>query len=172
MKNLRGSPIDIALRSALGTRASSARIGLRFIRFAGPILVAAILMLVSMSRLNAQSAAPASKPAKSGAEAQGAASKSADTPNGKTENGKKLYLRYGCDECHGTLAHGGTPGPQLGPNAIPFEAFRAYVRHPTGEMPPYTDKVVSDQEWADIYAFIKSVPRPPDPKTIPLLNFK
>jgi mono/diheme cytochrome c family protein len=169
MKSLRGSLPDVVLRSALGARLSSPGIGLRLLRFAGPILVAAILM-VSISRLNAQNAAPASRPVKSEAESQGAASKSAEAPSGNAENGKKLYLRYGCDECHGTQAHGGMRGPELGPNSIPFEAFRAYVRHPTGEMPPYTDKVVSDQEWADIYAFIKSVPRPRDAKTIPLLN--
>jgi mono/diheme cytochrome c family protein len=169
MKSLRGSLLDVVLRSALGARLSSLVIGLRLLRFAGPILVAAILM-VSISRLNAQSVAPASGPAKSGAESQGAASTSAEAPSGNAENGKKLYLRDGCDACHGTQAHGGGPGPPLGPNAIPFEAFRAYVRHPAGDMPPYTEKVVSDQQWADIYAFIKSVPRPPDAKTIPLLN--
>ena len=169
MKSLRGSLLDVVLRSALGARLSSPGIGPCLLRFAGPIFVAAILM-VSISRLNAQSAAPASKPAKSGAESQGAASTPAEAPSGNAENGKKLYLRDGCEACHGTLAHGGASGPELGPDAIPFEAFHAYVRHPTGEMPPYTDKVISDQEWADIYAFIKSVPRPPDAKTIPLLN--
>jgi hypothetical protein len=39
-----------------------------------------------------------------------------------------------------------------------------------GEMPPYTAKVVSDQDLADIYAFLQSLPRPPDPKSIRLLN--
>ena len=169
VKSLQGSLLDAVSRSALGARLSNPGIGLRLLRFAGPILVAAILM-VSISRLNAQSATPASRPAKSGAESQGVASKSAETPSGNAENGKKLYLRYGCNACHGTQAHGGGSGPELGPNAIPFEAFRAYVHHPAAEMPPYTEKVVSDQQWADIYAFIKSVPRPPDAKTIPLLN--
>jgi len=40
----------------------------------------------------------------------------------------------------------------------------SYVRKPTREMPPYTDKVVSDQELADIYAFLQSRPRPPAAK--------
>jgi mono/diheme cytochrome c family protein len=171
MKNLRGPLLDAVLESALGALSSSPGIALRLLRFTGPILVAAILV-VSVSRLNAQSAASASKPAKSGAESSDAASKSGEAPSGNAENGKKLYMRYGCYECHGTQAHGVTPGPQLGPNAIPYEAFRAYVRHPSGEMPSYTDKVVSDREWADIYAFLKSVPPPPDAKTIPLLNLK
>jgi hypothetical protein len=37
-------------------------------------------------------------------------------------------------------------------------------------MPPYTNKVISDQELADIYAFLKSIPATPSAKTIPLLN--
>jgi hypothetical protein len=37
-------------------------------------------------------------------------------------------------------------------------------------MPPYTEKVVSDQELADIFAYVQSIPKPPDVKTIPLLN--
>jgi ubiquinol-cytochrome c reductase cytochrome c subunit len=45
-----------------------------------------------------------------------------------------------------------------------------YVRAPQGQMPPYTSKVLSDTELADIYAFLKSLPLPPDPKSIPVLN--
>ena len=37
-------------------------------------------------------------------------------------------------------------------------------------MPPYTSKVVSDSELADIYAFLQSLPQPPAAKSIPLLN--
>ena len=61
-------------------------------------------------------------------------------------------------------------GPRLGPDPVPFEVFTSYVRKPTGEMPPYTAKVVSDQELADIYAFLQTRPRPPAAKTIPLLK--
>ena len=45
-----------------------------------------------------------------------------------------------------------------------------YIRHPTGQMPPYTSKVISDSELADIYAYLKSQPTPPSGKSIPLLN--
>jgi hypothetical protein len=37
-------------------------------------------------------------------------------------------------------------------------------------MPPYTAKVVSDKDLADIYAFLQSVKQPPAVKAIPLLN--
>ena len=36
-------------------------------------------------------------------------------------------------------------------------------------MPPYTAKVVSDQELADIYAFLLTIPTPPAANTIPIL---
>jgi len=36
-------------------------------------------------------------------------------------------------------------------------------------MPPFGNQV-TETELADIYAFLKSVPPPPDPKSIPLLN--
>jgi hypothetical protein len=37
-------------------------------------------------------------------------------------------------------------------------------------MPPYTAKVVSENDLADIYAFLQSVKQPPSVKEIPLLN--
>jgi len=88
-------------------------------------------------------------------------SKTVDVSPVNAENGKKLFVKYGCYECHGREAQGSVmTGPRLGPNPIPFEVLLAYVRKPTREMPPYTDKVVSDHDLADIYAFLKSRPRP------------
>jgi mono/diheme cytochrome c family protein len=49
-------------------------------------------------------------------------------------------------------------------------SVRAYVRHPSGGMPPYTAKVLSDAEIDDIYAFLKTVVAPRPLKEIPLLN--
>ena len=49
-----------------------------------------------------------------------------------------------------------------------FAAFSRYVRQPTGQMPPYTAKVVSDADLANIYAFVQSRPEPA--KEIPLLR--
>lgn len=91
----------------------------------------------------------------------------AQTPS--AANGKKLFDSYGCYQCHDHDGHGGA-GARLAPNPIPFAAFSKYVRQPTGEMPPYTKKVVSDQELADIYAYLQSVPPAPAAKSIPILN--
>jgi len=94
---------------------------------------------------------------------------SAQTPS--VTNGKKIFDSYGCYQCHDHDGHGGA-GARLAPNPIPFAAFSKYVRQPTGEMPPYTKKVVSDQELADIYAYLQSMPQPPAAKSIPILNTK
>jgi ubiquinol-cytochrome c reductase cytochrome c subunit len=92
-------------------------------------------------------------------------------PNGDAAKGRKIYESYGCYQCHGRQAQGAAAtGPRLGPNPIAFAVFRSYVRQPTGQMPPYTAKVVSDQDLADIYAFLRSLPQPPPAKSIPLLN--
>jgi len=93
----------------------------------------------------------------------------AQTPN--PENGRKLFARFGCYQCHQREAQGAAAtGPRLGPHPVPFASFTRYVRQPTGQMPPYTAKVVKDSELADIYAFLQSLPEPRPAKDIPLLN--
>ena len=55
---------------------------------------------------------------------------------------------------------------------LPFAAFSAFVRNPpSGSMPPFRAKVMPDQELADVYAYIKSIPEPKPAKDIPLLNY-
>jgi mono/diheme cytochrome c family protein len=98
-------------------------------------------------------------------------SKSAETPAGNAENGKRVFNKNGCYECHGREGQGSNmTGPRIAPDPVPFDVLARYVRKPTGEMPPYTAKVVSDQELADIYAFLQSRPHPPAAKNIPLLK--
>ena len=92
----------------------------------------------------------------------------AAAPAGTRDTGRKLFISKGCFECHGNEAQGGVAGPRLGPAAISF-ARLSYVRKPTGDMPPYTTKVLSERDLADIYAFLESVPKPPPVSAIPLL---
>jgi mono/diheme cytochrome c family protein len=93
----------------------------------------------------------------------------AAAPEGNAQNGKKIYSSYGCYQCHGYEGQGG-PGSRLAPRPIAFASFSKYVRQPTGEMPPYTRKVVTDKELADIYAFLQTIPQPPAVSSIPLLS--
>lgn len=98
-------------------------------------------------------------------------SKTSDAPSGNAENGKKIFNKNGCYECHGREGQGSTmTGPRIAPDPVPFDVLSRYVRKPTGEMPPYTAKVISDQELADIYTFLQSRPHPPTAKASPLLK--
>jgi ubiquinol-cytochrome c reductase cytochrome c subunit len=82
-------------------------------------------------------------------------------PKPNIENGRRAYMRTGCYQCHGREGQGSpTTGPRLGPPSSPFAAFEAWVRRPRGEMPPYTSAVLSDADLADIYAFMRTRPRP------------
>lgn len=89
---------------------------------------------------------------------------------GDAENGKRVFASYGCYQCHGHQGAGASTGPRIGPPQISMLAFSWYVRAPKGQMPPYTAKVVSDQDLADIYAFLKSFPPPAPASSIPLLS--
>lgn len=100
----------------------------------------------------------------------GAAAQTKDAPAGNAGNGKKLWVRDGCYSCHGFEGHGGV-GPKLAPRPIPAAAFIAIVRHPPPSgMPTFTEKVISNGDLADMWAYLKSVPDPPAVKDIPLLN--
>jgi len=91
-------------------------------------------------------------------------------PKGNVETGKTLFIKYGCYECHGREAQGAVTGPRLNQNPITYARFISYIRKPSGEMPPYTAKVVSDQQAADIFAFLQALPKPPAIDSIPLLK--
>jgi ubiquinol-cytochrome c reductase cytochrome c subunit len=85
-------------------------------------------------------------------------------------NGRALYVSVGCYSCHGYQGQGGQAGPRIAPDPIPYEALVTFVRNSSREMPPYSEKILSDQALADIHAYLQSVPRPPDVKSVPLLN--
>ena len=94
----------------------------------------------------------------------------AQQPAASAENGKKQYLRAGCWECHGYAGQGGRDGARIADTALSSAQLTRYIRKPTGAMPAYIDKVMTDQELADIWAYLKSMPAPKLAKDIPLLN--
>src|SRR5678815_5176929 len=92
-------------------------------------------------------------------------------PRGNSDNGKVLFMKIGCYQCHGREGQGSTAtGPRLNHNPITYSRFTTYIRKPTGEMPPYTTKVVSEQQAADLFAYLQSLPKPPAVESIPLLK--
>jgi mono/diheme cytochrome c family protein len=129
----------------------------RIRRFTLPAIGAILLLAASAPR--AQNAAQQGE-------------KSEVTPAGNAESGKKIFTKDGCYECHGREGQGAAQGagPRIGPPQLSFEAFTKYVHQPTGQMPPYTSKVISGQELTDIYAYLQSRPKATPSKDIPLLN--
>ena len=89
---------------------------------------------------------------------------------GSAEKGKAAFVKHGCWQCHGFAAQGGVHGPKLAPEPLPLEALSVFVRNTRGGMPPYQSAILSDADLADIHAWLASLPKPKDYKSIPQLN--
>lgn len=89
---------------------------------------------------------------------------------GNADNGKKLFARDGCWECHGYAGQGSRDGARIAATVLTEQAFIRYVRKPTGAMPAFVEKILPDPQLADIYAYVKSLPKAKAAKDIPLLN--
>ena len=87
------------------------------------------------------------------------------------DSGKKLFEVKACYQCHGWLGQGGLAGPRLAQTKLNLTGFRAILRDPpSSNMPPYRPAVLSDQEVADVFAYIQSFPAPKPAADIPLLR--
>src|SRR5579864_7572099 len=84
----------------------------------------------------------------------------AQNSGGNVENGKRLFVRDGCYECHGYAGQGGRDGARIAATPMSPQSFIRYVRRPAGHMPAFTEKVATDQELTDIHAYLKSLPAP------------
>jgi mono/diheme cytochrome c family protein len=87
--------------------------------------------------------------------------------------GKADFMKYGCWQCHGTEGQGSSitsAGKTLAPDPMPLETFVAFVRSTDRAMPPYSEAVLPNQDLADMHAYLTTIPKPKDYKSIPLLN--
>ena len=87
--------------------------------------------------------------------------------------GKQVYLELRCFTCHGRVGQGGGfnyPVPALAALELPVEAFQAFLREPPNDMPAFSTTVLSDQDAADMWAWLHSLPGRKPPKDFPLLN--
>jgi mono/diheme cytochrome c family protein len=92
---------------------------------------------------------------------------------GDADKGRLAYSKQGCWQCHGYQGQGSiltSGGKSLAPDPLPWDGFVAFVRTSTTGMPPYTEKVLSNDALEDIYAFLASIPRARELKSIPLLD--
>jgi mono/diheme cytochrome c family protein len=96
----------------------------------------------------------------------------ATSPAGNAATGKQLYTRMSCYYCHGTEGQGSIPGvgPRIAQVSRSFDSFARYVRRPTGRMTGYSEKILTDAELSDIYAFLRSLPPVRPVSEIPLLE--
>lgn len=89
---------------------------------------------------------------------------------GDAAKGKEAYMKYGCWQCHGTIGQGSPiTGPKLAPDPMPVEALTTFLRTTRRTMPPYREAVLPNADVAHIHAYLTSIPKPADYKTIPLL---
>ena len=100
-----------------------------------------------------------------------AAAQAQKPPAGSAERGQKIYLHQMCHNCHGTVGQGGgVAGPKLAPNPWQWREFAQQIRKPRLVMVPYSEKVLPEQDLADIYAYLVSIKPGLAAKDIPLLN--
>jgi len=91
--------------------------------------------------------------------------------NPSPANGKKLFEAKACYECHGWRGQGGLAGARLAQTKLNLQRFRNILRNPPpSNMPPYRAAVLTDQEVADLFAYIQSFPTPEPAAKVPLLK--
>jgi mono/diheme cytochrome c family protein len=92
---------------------------------------------------------------------------------GDAARGKTAFTKYGCWQCHGFEGQGSVStsnGKVLAPDPLPWDTFSAFIRTSNTGMPPYSEKVLPNGDLQDIHAYLSSIPKPTDAKSIPLLN--
>lgn len=103
------------------------------------------------------------------------AQRAAPARSAQAANGKMLFERDGCYECHlhtGAGYSGMPGGAPLVPMPLSPQAFTRFLRNPSNprRMPPYSAKALPDEDAAAIYAFIRALPSPRPSRDIPELK--
>ena len=92
---------------------------------------------------------------------------------GDAARGRAAFVKYGCWQCHGFEGQGSiatSNGKVLTHEPPPWEGFSALVRSSNTAMPPYSEKILPESDLEDIFAFLTSLPKAKDHKSIPLLS--
>ena len=85
---------------------------------------------------------------------------------GNPTNGQSLFFSLGCNVCHGDLGEG-LVGPTIAMTIVPLDRVITQYREPLEAMTAFPADQVSDEDIADIYAWLQTVPRPPVADEIP-----
>ena len=89
------------------------------------------------------------------------------------DNGKTAFVAHGCWQCHGFEGQGSVTtsgGRVIADSQLPADAFAAYVRQPSGAMPPFSAAILSDADLADIYAYVSGLPGPAKAEDVKILH--
>src|SRR5579864_2071049 len=86
--------------------------------------------------------------------ASAAAQQSGAAGGADAANGKILFTRIGCFQCHGYAGQGGRAGARIVPAPQKEQERIRNIRRPPGGMRAYTEKVASDRELKDSNAYI------------------
>lgn len=78
---------------------------------------------------------------------------------GDPAHGQELYFANGCNVCHGDTGQGGI-GPTIAQTGFTLEQEIVQYRTPRGVMPPFAEDKVSDQDVADIWSWLQTLPLP------------
>lgn len=77
-------------------------------------------------------------------------------PMGNPEDGKRWYSMHNCFACHGAAGNDGK-APVVSDLEMSFWRFKGKIRNAGSPiMPKYPEKKISDQDVADLYAFLKA----------------
>lgn len=79
---------------------------------------------------------------------------------GDVDRGKKLWAEVKlCRNCHGANGEGLYAAPRAG-DGKSLDAWITQVRTPRANMPHFSDAQVSDQEIADMWEYMQTLPKP------------
>lgn len=85
---------------------------------------------------------------------------------GNPVNGQNLFFAMGCNVCHGDRGEG-LVGPTIAMTVVPLDRVIEQYREPLEAMTAFPPDQISDEEIADIYAWLQTVERPPVAQEIP-----
>jgi mono/diheme cytochrome c family protein len=78
-------------------------------------------------------------------------------PKGNPEEGKRWYMMNNCSSCHGQNGNDGR-GANIAGITMGFGSFVKKLRKTDAPiMPPFPESKISEQDAADIYAFLKTL---------------
>jgi mono/diheme cytochrome c family protein len=78
---------------------------------------------------------------------------------GDATRGQQVWEQANCKNCHGAQGEGGYAGPRAGDGKTAAE-WIAQVRTPRANMPAYSAAQISDQDIADLNAYMQTLSKP------------